>query len=107
PPPATAASTSATTTPTIAHGVRLAGSAAATLELEGPAATVPLAESAIAVAELDGAGMVTGIAEVAATGFPALLTGIPSSAAAATGLRLESVSRFRRCSSARISDACW
>src|SRR5438552_12798303 len=34
-------------------------------------------------------------------------TGVTCSIAATTALRLDSVSLFRRCSSARISDACW
>ena len=95
------------TAPNTARVFRRAGSAAAVLELEGPAAVVPLADVTTAVAEPDVAGMVSGIAEVAATGLPALLTEIPGSVAATAGLRLESVSRFRRCSSARISEACW
>ena len=55
----------------------------------------------------DAAGTVPGTVEVVVTGISALLTGMPGSEAAATGLRLESVSLFRRCSSARISEACW
>ena len=47
-----------------------------------------------------------GLAEGAATVFPPLLTGMSGSAAATIALRLESVSRFSRCSSARISEAC-
>jgi len=79
-----------------------------TLELEGPAATVPLADVARTVAAaLDAAGLVPEIAEVAATGFPALFAGTPGSAAATTGLRLESVSLFRRWRSVRMSEACW
>src|SRR6476646_4078635 len=97
---------SAMTTPTMAHGFRLAGSAAAMPELEGPAATVPLADVATAVAEPDAACAPDGLAEGAATVFPPLLTGMSGSAAATIGLRLESVSRFSRWSSARISDAC-
>jgi hypothetical protein len=76
-PAAIATSTRATTTPTKAHGFRLAGSAAATLQLEDPAATAPLADVAKTVAAaLDAVGVFPGIA-VAPHGFPPLLTGIP------------------------------
>jgi hypothetical protein len=97
----------------MADGFRLACSAAATLELEGPLATVPLANAArIVAAALDAAGVVPrpaeiGIAEVAVTCLPAVLMGTPGSSAATIALRLESVFLFKRCNSARISEACW
>src|SRR4029077_19245024 len=98
----------AAATPTRAHGFRLTDSATAIAGAVDPAATAPLADVGETVAAaLDAAAVVPGIAEVPATGIPALLTGMPGSATAATGLRLESVSLFRRCSSARISEACW
>jgi len=66
----------------------VAGPAAATLGLEDPAATVPLADVGKTVAA---AGVLPGIAEVAATGTPAVLKGMPGSAATA-GRRLANYS---------------
>jgi hypothetical protein len=90
------------------HGLRLAGSVATTLELEGPATIDPFADVAKTVAAgLDVAEVVPGIAEVAATGILPLLTGDATGSAPATIDRLESMSRLSRCNSARISEECW
>ena len=84
------------------HGFRFAGSAAVTLATV-TAGTDPLADVARGVATL-AAGMVPGVV-VAATEVP-LPTGTFGSSGTIIDLRLESVSRFNRCNSARMSEAC-
>src|SRR5215469_5698127 len=98
-----ATSASAAKAPTTAHRFRLADPAAVTAELEGPVGTVPLVEE-VDAGTTDVPGMASAVearaAEMASFNGPAV-------SAATVRLRPESLSRFKRCSSARISDACW
>jgi len=78
--------------------------AAVTAELGGPVAAVPLVE----VADAGTAGITWAVPEIeaGAAGIALLLAGLIVSAATAR-LRPESLSRFKRRSSARISLALW
>src|SRR6516165_4697426 len=98
-----ATSASAAEAPTTAHRFRLVDSAAVMAELEGPVGTVPLVEE-VDAGTTDVAGMASEV-EARAAGIASLRG--PAVSTATARLRPESLSRFKRCSSARISDACW